>query len=104
MSKPVQRLPLALRQQQLLARSAELRTRLETQVQPLQRPLHWADMGHQAWQWVCARPAIPLGVAAAVLIARPRRAWGLGMSLWWGWRQWRRLQHWLDGGAPSRGR
>lgn len=104
MSEPAPRLPLAVRQQMLLARSAELRTRLGAQLQPAQRPLRWADAAHEAWCWLRAHPLLPLAAAAGVLLARPRRAVGLAMSLWWGWRQWRRAQAWLQTAAPVRRR
>lgn len=90
------RLPLALRQQQLLARSSELRQQWVQQTQTWQRPLAWLDRGMQAWQWLRARPAVPLAAAVALVLLRPRRAWRWSMTLWWGWRQWRRLQRALD--------
>jgi hypothetical protein len=52
-----------------------------------------------AWQWLRARPEIALAVLAGVVIVRPRRAWRWSLSALWSWRQWRRLQGWLQAGS-----
>ncbi|HNT38003.1 MAG TPA: YqjK family protein [Rubrivivax sp.] len=91
---------LAERQQALRLRSAELRRELALDLQPLQRPLLLAGRVQAAWQWLRARPEVVLAVLAGVAIVRPRRAWRLSLNLFWAWRQWRRVQRWLQGG-PS---
>jgi hypothetical protein len=90
---------LAQRQQALLARSAALRGELARGLQPLQRPLALAGRVQAAWQWLRARPEIALAVLAGVVIVRPRRAWRWSLSALWSWRQWRRLQGWLQAGS-----
>jgi len=87
------------RQRLLLQRSAELRGALGRDLQRLQPPLALADRVRAAWQWLRAHPQVPLAAGVALLVLRPRRAWRWGQRLWWGWRQWRRLQQLLQ---PSR--
>lgn len=97
-------LPLAERQQALLVQSALLRGELARELQPLRRPLAAADRVCAGWQWLRARPELVLAALAALAalaglaIVRPRRALRLGTRLWWGWRQWRHLQRWLQAG------
>lgn len=75
-----------------MLRSAELRQSLAIQVVPLQAPLALADRARAAWQWLRANPEAPIAAAVVIAVLRPRRAWRWGMRLWWGWRNWRRLQ------------
>lgn len=86
---------LMARQHALRMRSALLRHELARELQPLQRPLVLADRVHAAWQGLRARPELLLGALVGLAIVRPRRAWRWSLSLWWAWRQWRRLQRWL---------
>jgi hypothetical protein len=83
---------LALRQQLLLLRSAELRLEFVEHTAAWQTPLSLADRVHQGWRWLRGHPE---AVAAAVLglaVLRPRRAWRWGARLWWGWQLWQRVQ------------
>ena len=85
---------LALRRQQLLARSGQLRQQLARDAQVLRTPLALADQVRHGWRWLQARPHW-LGLGVAVLVAwRPRRVWWWAGRLWAGWRLWQRLQRW----------
>lgn len=93
---------LLLRQHELLLRSRVLRAEFSELGGAWRKPFVVADQVRGAWHWLRANPALP--VAAAVVltvvlaVVRPRRAWRLGLRLWWGWTSWRRLQQRLASG------
>jgi hypothetical protein len=89
-------LELLLRQQRLLARSAQLRERLARDAQAMRAPLSLADRTWALAQWLRRNPAWPLGAAGLLLALRPRRALSWATRLWWTWQALRRLRHWLD--------
>jgi hypothetical protein len=91
---------LAMRQQLLLLRSAELRRDFIEQAAVWQTPLSLADRVHQGWQWLRAHPQAVAAGAVTLAVMRPRRAWRWGMRLWWGWRLWQRLQRAQHGLMP----
>jgi hypothetical protein len=94
---------LALRQGQLLERSATLRAQLARDAQPWQQTLGRVDeartRAQAGWQWLRAHPEVPAAALALLLVLRPRRtaalAWRWGRRAWLGWQLWRRL-----GAAP----
>jgi hypothetical protein len=87
---------LALRQQQLLMRSAALRASLVDQSVVLEAPFELADRMHAAGRWVWReRFALIGGTAVAIVVLRPRRVWKLARFGWWAWRRARRMQAWL---------
>lgn len=90
---------LRLRQQELLLRSQVLRIDLAQQAAVFSRPLAVADQLRDGWHWLRAHPLLPTAAAVALVVVRPRRAWRLGLRLWWGWNLWQRLQKRL---APAR--
>lgn len=83
---------IALRQQLLLLRSAELRRDFIEQSAPWQAPLSLADRAREGWRWLRAHPEAVAAGALTLAVLRPRRAWRWGMRLWWGWRLWQRAQ------------
>lgn len=87
------RLELATRHGALRARIDEQRRTLARNTQPIQMALSRGDVVLHGVDWLRQRPAA-LGVAvAAVLVARPRRAWRWarrGFFLWRGWNSIRR--------------
>ncbi len=97
---------LALRQQQLLARSAELRARVAVEIAPLKQRLSTVDRVRSAvsrgWLWLRRHPEVPAGLALAVVVMRPKRAlrwgWRWGRRAWLGWQLYRRV----GGGTPGR--
>ncbi len=100
-------LALALRQQQLLARSAQLRGRVATEMVPWKQRLALVDRLRSAvdtgWRWLRRHPEVPAGLAVAVVVLRPGRAWRWGWRwgrrAWLGWQVYRRV--WA-GSAPMR--
>ena len=86
---------LRLRQMALVLRSAELRVDLATQGSRLQAPLAVADRVREGFSWLRTHPEAPLAAAVVLAALRPRRVLRWGMRLWWGWRNWRRLQRTL---------
>ncbi len=92
---------IVLRQLRLQRRSAELRRKLATQTQALQRPLALADRLRTALQWLHQHPLVPLSAVVLLLALRPRRALLWGSRLWWGWSALMKFQRWLAK-LPSR--
>ncbi len=90
MNRPARQ--LALRQQLLLLRSAELRRDFIEQTAPWQAPLSLADQLQAGWHWLRGHPEAMAAGALTLAVLRPRRAWRWGMRLWWGWRLWQRVQ------------
>lgn len=73
----------AVRQQQLLARSTELRASVAQQSQGLKKPLAFADKAREGLQWIYRNPVLPLGVGLVLAVALPKRT-----MLIWGGRLW----------------
>lgn len=86
---------LALRQQRLLVRSAQLRLALADQAQVLRRPLAVADQAQHGLQWLYRNPQWPMGALVLLVLVRPRRAVVWGGRLWWAWRSFKQAQNWL---------
>lgn len=86
---------LVLRQQRLLARSAELRLTLTSQGQVFKTPLALVDQAQAVLQWLYRNPQWPLGALVALVVLRPRRAILWGGRLWWSWKMLRRAQKWI---------
>lgn len=86
---------LALRQQELLARSARLRGEIAAQGRVLQAPLAAADLARSAGEWIHAhRGWVAVGVAFVFLL-RPRRVWRLVRFAWWTSRLAMKARTWL---------
>ena len=102
-------LALALRQQQLLARSAHLRLQVAADMAPWHARLGQVDQVRAAvttsGQWLRAHPEVPAGAAVLLLLLRPRRAlalaWRWGRRGWLGWQVWRRVQRQADAHGVS---
>lgn len=82
-------LPLALRRERLLQRSAALRQQLLHDASVLEAPLARADRLLAALGWLRQHPQWPLGALLLTLLWRPRRVVTLGRWVWrvWRWRQ-----------------
>lgn len=94
---------LALRQQQLLGRSAELRTSIADQAVVLEAPFAIADRVHAAVRWAWReRVGLIGGTAVVIVLLRPRRVWKLARFGWWAWRRTRRVQSWLMAAGLAR--
>lgn len=99
--RPTAALPLALRREQLLVRSAELRLRLAQDGRALEAPLAMADTVRAGWHWLRAHPEWPAGAALALVLLKPRRALRWASRGWWAWRTWQRARRLLA--AAGRG-
>jgi hypothetical protein len=77
---------LALHQQRLLMRSADLRHAMGQYVVPLKKPLAVVDQAWWATQWLVRHPEWPVGAVLVLTLLRPKRALVWGTRLWWGWR------------------
>ena len=82
---------LAQRQTELLMRSEQLRARIASDAQVLQRPLALADSVSAGWNWLRVHPEATLAAVAVVVVLRPRRALAWATRLWGGWRLVQRL-------------
>jgi hypothetical protein len=87
---------VVLRQQRLLARSAQLRLLLSVQTQALRKPLSWADQAMSSMAWLRHNPQWPLGAVLALAVVRPRGAIRWAGRLWWGWQSFKRVRQWLE--------
>jgi YqjK-like protein len=83
---------LAVRRETLRLRSGLLRDRLAGEVQALQAPLAWADRAVDAALWLRRHPEWPVGLAAVLLVVRPRILLRWGTRGWAAWRLWRRAR------------
>lgn len=86
---------LALHQQRLLMRSAQLRNTFASQAQDFKAPLALADQIRGGVTSLYRRPLWPLGALLALIIVRPRRAIVWGGRVWWGWKLFKRARNWI---------
>lgn len=86
---------LLLRQQRLVARSAQLRISLADQTQVFRKPLAVVDQARHTLQWLYHHPHWPLGVLLVLFLLRPRRTVLWGGRLWWAWTGFNRARTWL---------
>ncbi len=86
---------LVLRQQALLARSAQLRLNLADQLQIVKKPLALADRAQDSLQWLYRNPVWPIGALMLVLVLRPQRAMLWGSRLWLAWKSFDRARNWI---------
>jgi len=86
---------LALKKQRLQIESGELRDRFAGHARGLEPAFGAADALRDGLTWLRQRPAIPLGIFVAVLVARPRAAWRWGRRAFVAWRGWRRARNYL---------
>lgn len=86
---------LALRQQRLLMRSAQLRSTFASQAQDFKAPLALVDRIRCGVTWLYRNPLWPLGALLALAIVRPRRAIVWGGRVWGAWKLFKRARHWI---------
>ena len=87
---------IVLRQQRLLARSAQLRSTLTDQTQALEESLLWIGKASSSLAWLRQNPQWPLGAVLLLAVLRPRRVMRWGSRMWWGWQTSKRVRHWLE--------
>lgn len=83
---------LAAKRERLVARSAAQRAALAHDVQPLRAPLAVADRGVALVRTASRYPLLVAGVAALLVVWRPRRAVHWLQYGWMGWQVARRLR------------
>jgi YqjK-like protein len=83
---------LTLRREQLLVRSAQLRSRLAQESRMLGTPLALADQTVAATRWLIQNPQWPLGALVVWIVFRPRRALRWAARLSWLWVVGRRVR------------
>ncbi len=88
-------LELALKKQQLQFASDAARARVVRGAGVLPPVLHTLDGVVAAWRWLTRRPEIPVAVAAALLVLRPRRVFAWSRRAFGLWQLWRRARSWL---------
>ncbi len=84
----------ALKKQRLLMDSAVLREQMAVYGRGVEPVFTVVDVSRQAWAWLKARPAIPVAMAVAVFVARPRFVVRWARRAWLGWKaveRWRAL-------------
>jgi hypothetical protein len=87
---------IVLRQQRLLARSAQLRLIFSDQTQALRKPLSWVDQARSSMAWLRQNPQWPLGAVLVLAVVRPHGAIRWAGRLWWGWQSFKRVRLWLE--------
>lgn len=98
---------LALRQQLLLTKSAELRVQIGGHFESLGPPLAVFNYVETGLRWVAGHPQWPLAALLVFLWMKPRTAWVCIQRGWWGWETYTKLKAFLvqrDSGigfAPS---
>lgn len=96
---------LAARREVLRLRSSLLRDQFAAEARAWEAPLALADRAVDGLRWLRQHPEWPVGAAAALLVARPRRVLRWGARALAAWQLWRRARpylrtarRWWDGG------
>ena len=84
-------LELALKKQRLQMTSASLRNDFARHAGGLELPLSFIDKLREGWHWLHRHPQVLVGVAVAVLVARPRGAWRTIRRSFFAWQAWSKL-------------
>jgi hypothetical protein len=89
MSADLHRQALRVRRDRLVARSVELRARLQADVVTVQQPLRWVDQARSGWQqgaqWLRGHPQWVAGGVLVLVALRPRGLLRWGGRLYAGW-------------------
>ena len=89
-------LELALKKQRLQFESATLRGRLAHNVSFVGPLCGGVDQIRRGWRWTKEHPAIPVALAVALIVSRPRGMWrwlrrGVGA-----WQLWQRVRRYVE--------
>jgi hypothetical protein len=85
---------LALKKQRLQLRSAALREQMRGQTKALGPVFMAVDRVGNAIGWVRRHPEVIVAAVAALVVARPRRAFRWARRAFLAWQIWRRLHNW----------
>jgi hypothetical protein len=92
----VRLMELALKKQQLVFASEQLRGRLRDHGRALPAVCDGIDRARAAGRWLKARPAIPVAIGVALLVGRPRVVWRWSRRAFRAWQVWRRARNAID--------
>ena len=93
---------LALRKQHLQFTSDRLRSQLVQSAAIVPPVCHGIDRIVDGWHWLKARPAIPVGVGVALVVARPRSVWRWLRRGFAAWQTWRRARSFMESALHPR--
>ena len=91
-------LEYALKKQRLQLASDRLRAQMGDYADGLAPAFHAVDRAADGGRWLSQRPVVPVAVAVAVLVARPRMVWRWARRAYFGWSL---LQRWRGVAAPQ---
>ena len=89
-------LELALKKQRLQFDSETLRNRLVYSTSFVPPLCAGFDQVRAGWQWLKARPAIPVAVGVALLVSRPRGVWRWARRGLGAWQVWQKARRYMD--------
>jgi len=92
-------LELAVKRGELKARCAQQREALAGSAWPVREALAAADQAVLGVDWLKRHPGAVVAAVVALVVARPRRAWGLAKRGFFLWRGWKALRSRLSGPA-----
>ncbi len=92
----VRLMELALKKQQLQFASEKLRIELQRHARALPPLCSGFDQARAAGHWLKERPAIPVAVAVALIVGRPRFVWRWSRRAFGVWRVWRKTRGALE--------
>lgn len=95
-------LELALKKQRLQFASAELRDRLARNATVIAPICSGIDQTRAAGRWLRRHPAIPVAVAVALAVGRPRGTWRWARRGFVAWQSWQRLRRLVDSALGRR--
>ena len=88
----VRLMELALKKQRLQFDSGQLRDRLRGHARALPPLCAGVDRVRAAGRWLKERPAIPVAVAVALIVGRPRFVWRWSRRAFAAWQIWRKAR------------
>jgi hypothetical protein len=82
----------ALKKQRLQLESDQLRGQMSGYAQGLKPACHTVDLFADGVRCLARRPLVPVAIAVAVVVSRPRMLWRWARRAYSGWSMWRRWQ------------
>ncbi len=87
---------LALKKQQLQFSSEKLRGELQRHARALPPLCRGFDQARAVGHWLKERPAIPVAIAVALIVGRPRFVWRWSRRAFGVWRAWHKARGALE--------
>jgi hypothetical protein len=98
-SKPLE---LALRKQRILLESERLRGEFLNHFTAVSPVFYATDRLYHGVVWLRQHPQVPVGLAVALIVAKPKRAITWTRRLVFGWQVWRKLNNGLQVNALTK--